>query len=120
MAKPNPLQEQLLKAGLAKKSQASAAARVDTAKGPAARLFAFGLDAWRLTGYLEHLALTNRGIVGATGRLRLEFCDAEWSSPVRIDYRRPPMARDETVAVDLHTHGRGPAFWSATPATRKP
>ena len=23
------------------------------------------------------------------------------------------MARDETVAVDLHTHGRGPAFWSA-------
>ena len=23
------------------------------------------------------------------------------------------MASDETVAVDLHTHGRGPAFWSA-------
>ncbi len=53
-------------------AQASAAARVDTAKGPAARLFAFGLDAWRLTGYLEHLALTNSGIVGATGRLRLD------------------------------------------------
>lgn len=53
-------------------AQASAAARVDTAKGPAARLFAFGLDAWRLTGYLEHLASTNAGIVGATGRLRLD------------------------------------------------
>ena len=53
-------------------SQASAADRVNTAKGPAARLFAFGLDAWRLTGYLEHLALTNSGIVGATGRLRLD------------------------------------------------
>lgn len=53
-------------------AQASAAARVDTAKGPAARLFAFGLDAWRLTGYLEHLAQTNSGIAGATGRLRLD------------------------------------------------
>ncbi|MCU7369528.1 PRTRC system protein A [Paucibacter sp. O1-1] len=47
------------------------------------------------------------------GRLRLAICEAEWASPVRIDYRRPPMANDETVAVDLHTHGRGPAFWSA-------
>ncbi|HOZ24071.1 MAG TPA: penicillin-binding protein activator, partial [Thermomonas sp.] len=42
-------------------SQASAAARVDTAKGPAARLFAFGYDAWLLTGYLERLALSNNG-----------------------------------------------------------
>ncbi len=49
----------------------------------------------------------------STGRLRLALCDAEWASPVRIDYRRPPMARHETVAVDLHTHGHGPAFWSA-------
>ena len=53
--------------------QASAAARVDTAKGPAARLFAFGFDAWRLTTYLEHLALSpNAGINGATGRLSLD------------------------------------------------
>ena len=64
----------------------------------------------------EHLPNEVAGVLiysRSTGRLRLEFCDAEWSSPVRIDYRRPPMARDETVAVDLHTHGRGPAFWSA-------
>lgn len=54
-------------------AQAAAATRVDTAKGPAARLFAFGFDAWRLTGYLEHLALQpNAGIAGATGRLRLD------------------------------------------------
>jgi outer membrane PBP1 activator LpoA protein len=54
-------------------SQASAAARVDTAKGPAARLFAFGYDAWLLTGYLERLALSNNGdVAGATGRLSLD------------------------------------------------
>ena len=54
-------------------SQASAAARVDTAKGPAARLFAFGYDAWLLTGYLERLAISNNGdIAGATGRLSLD------------------------------------------------
>ena len=54
-------------------SQASAAARVDTAKGPAARLFAFGYDAWLLTGHLERMALSNNGdIAGATGRLRLD------------------------------------------------
>ncbi len=54
-------------------SQASAAARVDTAKGPAARLFAFGYDAWLLTGYLERLALSSNGdVAGATGRLSLD------------------------------------------------
>jgi PRTRC genetic system protein A len=49
----------------------------------------------------------------STGRLRLALCDAESASPVRIHYRRPLLADDETVAVDLHTHGRAPAFWSA-------
>lgn len=54
-------------------SQASAAARTNTAKGAAARLFAFGYDAWLLTAYLEHLALvSNSDIVGATGRLSLD------------------------------------------------
>jgi outer membrane PBP1 activator LpoA protein len=54
-------------------SQASAAALVDTAKGPAARLFAFGYDAWLLTGYLERLALSKNGdVAGATGRLSLD------------------------------------------------
>lgn len=54
-------------------SQASAAARLDTAKGPAARLFAFGFDAWLVTAYLERLALSaNADIDGATGRLSLD------------------------------------------------
>lgn len=49
----------------------------------------------------------------STGQLRLAMCEPMRTSPSRIDYRRPPMAGDETVAVDLHTHGRAPAFWSA-------
>ncbi|MGV8944523.1 penicillin-binding protein activator [Thermomonas sp.] len=54
-------------------SQASAAARTNSARGPAARLFAFGYDAWLLTAYLERLALSpNSDIAGATGRLRLD------------------------------------------------
>jgi outer membrane PBP1 activator LpoA protein len=54
-------------------SQASAAARLDTARGPAARLFAFGFDAWLVTAYLERLALSaNADVPGATGRLSLD------------------------------------------------
>jgi outer membrane PBP1 activator LpoA protein len=54
-------------------SQASAAARLKTARGPAARLFAFGFDAWLVTAYLERLALSaNADLPGATGRLSLD------------------------------------------------
>jgi outer membrane PBP1 activator LpoA protein len=54
-------------------SPASAAARLDTARGPAARLFAFGFDAWLVTAYLERLALSaNADVAGATGRLSLD------------------------------------------------
>ena len=43
-----------------------------TARGPAAKLFAFGFDAWLLTAYLEHLALTaDASVPGATGVLRI-------------------------------------------------
>jgi PRTRC genetic system protein A len=47
-----------------------------------------------------------------SGGLRLAVCEPVRCSPVRIDYRVPPMAADESVAVDLHTHGRAAAFWS--------
>lgn len=47
-----------------------------------------------------------------SGGLRLALCEPVRCSPVRIDYRVPPMAADESVAVDLHTHGRAAAFWS--------
>ena len=54
-------------------SQASAASQVATARGPAARLFAFGYDAWLLTAHLEHLATSaNADVAGATGRLSLD------------------------------------------------
>lgn len=47
-----------------------------------------------------------------SGQLRLAMCEPQQASPSRIHYCRPPMAPDETVAVDLHTHGLAPAFWS--------
>lgn len=52
---------------------AIAAAQLNSAKGPAARLFAFGFDAWQITAYLQRLATTADGhIDGATGTLRLD------------------------------------------------
>ena len=43
-----------------------------SARGPAAKLFAFGFDAWQLTAYLEHLALSaDATLPGATGVLRI-------------------------------------------------
>lgn len=44
--------------------------------------------------------------------LRLALCEPAAASPDRIDYRVPPMEADETLAVDLHTHGQGRPFWS--------
>lgn len=46
---------------------------LSTARGPAAKLFAFGYDAWLLTAYLERLASNGNGKVdGATGALRID------------------------------------------------
>lgn len=54
-------------------SESSVAAALPTARGPAARLFAFGYDAWLLTAYLERLALSADGeVTGATGALRVD------------------------------------------------
>lgn len=54
-------------------SAASVGSRLKTARGAAARLFAFGYDAWLLTAYLERLALdAGGGIGGATGTLRID------------------------------------------------
>ncbi len=52
---------------------AVAAKLLPSARGPAARLFAFGHDAWLLTAYLERLVTRADGSVqGATGTLRLD------------------------------------------------
>ena len=54
-------------------SAESIGARLKSARGPAARLFAFGYDAWQLAAYLEKLALDPDGeLHGATGTLRLD------------------------------------------------
>lgn len=50
----------------------SVAATLPNAKGGAARLFAFGYDAWLITAYLEHLATSANGLSGATGMLRID------------------------------------------------
>lgn len=52
--------------------QAAVAVDLPTARGPAARLFAFGFDAWLLSGYLDHLSRNAEATVdGATGALRI-------------------------------------------------
>lgn len=49
------------------------ARNLPTARGGAARLFAFGYDAWLLAAYLEHLALdADARVAGATGTLRID------------------------------------------------
>lgn len=58
-------------AGLPPASQV--AATVPTARGGAARLFAFGFDAWLLSAYLPRVALNANGrLQGATGTLTLD------------------------------------------------
>jgi len=54
-------------------SAGTLAATLPTARGPAARLFAFGYDAWLITAYLEPLAAGSEGgLRGATGTLHLD------------------------------------------------
>lgn len=50
-----------------------AGANLPTARGVAARLFAFGFDAWRLSAYADKLAqVPGASIDGATGTLKLD------------------------------------------------
>jgi outer membrane PBP1 activator LpoA protein len=49
------------------------AANLPTARGAAAKLFAFGYDAWRVCAWLEYLATANGAqLPGATGTLRID------------------------------------------------
>ena len=49
-----------------------------------------------------------------TGGLRLQIYDVLHCSPSGIDYRMPTLDDDESIAIDLHTHGNDKAFWSPT------
>ena len=54
-------------------SAGSLAASLPTARGAAAKLFAFGVDAWRVCAWLEYLATANGAeLPGATGTLRID------------------------------------------------
>ncbi|CAA9356434.1 MAG: LppC putative lipoprotein [uncultured Lysobacter sp.] len=54
-------------------SASSVGATLPSARGAAARLFAFGHDAWKLAAYLDHLARAANGYIdGATGVLRMD------------------------------------------------
>lgn len=55
-----------------------------------------------------------RGSGSGSGSLRLVLHPPVSASPGHITYDVPALSEDETLAVDLHTHGRLPAFWSAT------
>jgi uncharacterized protein len=59
-----------------------------TARGPAARLFAFGHDAWLLSGWLYHLASHPEArIEGATGRLGLQADGTVVRAPAWATFR---------------------------------
>jgi hypothetical protein len=52
---------------------ATVAKTLPSARGPGSRLFAFGVDAWRLAAYLDYLAThADAKLQGATGTLRLD------------------------------------------------
>lgn len=82
--------------------------------------FSFGvIPVALLQAFIEagRVALPNEiagGLIYAerTGALRLVLYEPIQHSPDRIAYRMPSLLRDEAVAVDLHTHGRHPAFFS--------
>jgi len=83
--------------------------------------FAFGvIPVGLLERFLEEarLALPNE-TAGAlifnvrTGGLRLAMHEAVVAGPGHVSYRIEDLTDDELLAVDLHSHGRLPAFWSA-------
>jgi PRTRC genetic system protein A len=82
--------------------------------------FAFGvipvrlLDAFIAAGRMRLPDEIAGGLIYArrTGELRLQVYDALQASPDGIAYRMPLLDEDESIAVDLHTHGRSRAFWS--------
>lgn len=50
----------------------------------------------------------------ATGAFALEFPVIDEATPTRLVYRTPVLQPDWHVVCDLHSHGRGPAYFSAT------
>lgn len=69
-------------------SAASIGPTLPTARGAAARLFAFGHDAWLLTAYLERLAQTpDAHVAGATGQLAIDASGKVLRTPAWSTFR---------------------------------
>ncbi|QOW21567.1 MULTISPECIES: penicillin-binding protein activator [Lysobacteraceae] len=69
-------------------SAASVSPRLQTARGAAARLFAFGHDAWLLTAYLERLAQSpDAHVAGATGGLAIDASGKVLRTPAWSTFR---------------------------------
>lgn len=50
----------------------------------------------------------------ATGHCALTACDSLAASRARLIYAPPALGATESIAVDIHSHGQSPAFFSAT------
>ena len=85
------------------------AGQLDSARGGRARLFAFGIDAYRLSGYGGRLASDPSAVLrGATGELRLDLFGNVLREPAWSVFEggRPQPASDgglatETMAADV-------------------
>lgn len=69
-------------------NQATIAAQLTTASGPAARLFAFGMDAYALAPYLDYLH-THPGsyLAGATGQLTMDSAGHVQRTPTWVQFQ---------------------------------
>lgn len=75
----------------------------------------------RIERVLEHFhaALPNEAAAfiiwnEVTGKFAVNFPFIDEATPSRLVYRTPAMAPDWHVVCDIHSHGRGSAFFSAT------
>ncbi len=85
-------------------ARASVEAALDSARGPAARLFAFGMDAYRLSAHLAALAHDPNALLqGATGELSLDGYGHVARTPAWAVFRRgQPHPVEGIEAGDVH------------------
>jgi len=74
-----------------------------------------------LAAILDHFraALPNEAAAfilwnGASGELAVNLPDGDEATPSRLVYRTPVLPPDWHMVCDIHSHGRGSAFFSAT------
>ncbi|WP_371328177.1 PRTRC system protein A [Novosphingobium sp. NDB2Meth1] len=90
--------------------------------GPDALSFRCGnIPAVLFTQVLEHFAAAMPNEAAAfilwheqTRTFRLEFPEIDAATPSRLVYRPPILAEGWHLVCDIHSHGAGPAFFSAT------